>query len=114
VTPLIFNKFFKSRKIIRNLYSKIEKIPYLNQSNLFFQSQTNFNFKLNNCCHFALLLRPVCHNLEVGGVLPRTPVQNTFANSFLTSGAPHINPTKSKPMNHSYSQMPRLTNENKM
>ncbi len=37
------------------------------------------------------------------GVLPKTPVQNPFANSLQSSGAPSINPTKSKPINHSYS-----------
>ncbi len=42
--------------------------------------------------------------LESKTVLPRTTTQNPFANSLQTSNAPSINPSKSKPVNHSYSQ----------
>ncbi len=60
------------------------------------------------------MLWPGCHNMGVLGVLPRTPVQNRFANSLQTSGASYIPPIRSKPINHAYSQMPLMTSENKM
>ncbi len=37
-------------------------------------------------------------------VLPRNPVQNPFVNSLQSSNASSINPTKPKPVNHSFSQ----------
>ncbi len=37
-------------------------------------------------------------------VLPRTHVQNPFADPLQTSNAPHLSPIKHKPMNRSYSQ----------
>ncbi len=38
-------------------------------------------------------------------VLPKTPVQNPFADPLQSSDASSINPIRPKPMNHSYSQI---------
>ncbi len=43
-----------------------------------------------------VILWPGCRKLGSWGILPRSPVQNPFANSLQSSGASSLNPTKSK------------------